>query len=460
MSRGLKIASIIASLAILSCLLVYRPYYVPYKENPAISPTAGPSCEVPSSRSPEPTQPAAPDPQVLEKSAEYFEEGVRLLEQKEYELAKEYFLRVSELDTEHYGKATELLEECLKGLKEKSIEAARASFDKAHYRECLSIIEKALTDLPGDPDLTGLADQARHRLDNPVLYEGPVYHIFFHSLIVYPELSFDGDAMSDGYNKWMTTVSEFKAILEQLYDRSYVLIDIMDMFGKDESGRPIRKQIYLPEGTKPLLLSVDNVSYEEYRSGDGFASRLVLDDNGEVATLVRTPKGEEIITRDGDVMPILDDFVKQHPDFSWNKAKGVIGLNGYQGILGYRTNRQNPVWEQEQAKVKPIVDALLTNGWRIANHSWSHSRSFSDMSITLDGVIEDTEKWEKEVGSITGSTPIYITPFGIEFRPDDPRMRYLVSKGYYIVCSVGTAPITIFSGTSCSWSASTWMATR
>ena len=88
----------------------------------------------------------------------------------------------------------------------------------------------------------------------------------------------------------------------------------MDMFQQD--GRQvIRKEIYLPEGTKPLLLSVDNVSYEDYRSEDGFATRLVLDENQEVATLVRTPEGEEIVTRDGDVMPILDDFVKYHPDF-------------------------------------------------------------------------------------------------------------------------------------------------
>ena len=437
MTKGLKIASIIATVAILFFLILYRPYDVPYRDNPAGSETAAPSYGDPPAQTAEPTLTPTPDPQVLKKSAECFEEGVRLLELNEYEQAKGWFLQVSEQDTEHYDKAMELLAECLAGIKEIRLEAARASFDKAHYRECLSIVEQVLPDLPGDPDLTDLANQARNRLDNPVLYDGPVYHIFFHSLIVYPELSFDGDSMSDGYNKWMTTVSEFKAILDQLYDRGYVLIDIMDMFGRDGSGKVYRKEIRLAEGTKPLLLSVDNVSYEEYRSGDGFAKRLVLDDNGEVATLVRTPEGEEIITRDGDVMPILDDFVKSHPDFSWNNAKGAIGLNGYEGILGYRTNRKNPDWEKEKNAVQPIVDALLANGWRVANHSWSHSRSFSDMSITLDDLIKDTERWEDEVGSITGSTPIYITPFGIEFRPGDPRMRYLVSSGYYIVCSVG-----------------------
>jgi len=437
MVKGLKAITIIATVAIIFCLLLYRPYNVPFTEKLAGAATADPSHDAIPSGPMEPSPSPTPDPSVLEKSAEYFEEGVRLLNLKQYAQAKDCFRQVSEQDTLHYAKARELLAECLSAIKENCLEAARSSFEKAHYRECLFILDGALHDLPGDPDLMNLANQAQQKLNNPVLYEGPVYHIFFHSLIVYPELCFTGDDMSDGYNKWMTTVREFKAILDQLYDRGYILIDIMDMFAWDNTGKVIRKDLYLPEGTRPLLLSVDNVSYEEYRSADGFARRLVLDDSGEVAALVKTPKGEEVITRDGDVMPILDDYVKQHPDFSIGNAKGIIALNGYEGILGYRTNRSNPHWDQERAKVQPIVEALKSNGWRIANHSWSHSRSFSDKSITLEGLISDTEKWEKEVASITGTTPIYITPFGIEFSSDDPRMRYLVSRGYHIFCSVG-----------------------
>lgn len=435
MAKWLKITGIIVTAAIILCVILFRPYDVPYSGSLSGSETVSPSPVAP--LTPEPTPPPTPGPLMLEKSAECFEEGVRLFGLKQYEEAKNCFLQVIEEDSLHYGRARELLAECLEAIKHNRLEAARSSYEKAHYKECLSILAEVLADLPGDPDLTAMASQAQQKLDNPVLYDGPVYHVFFHSLIVYPELCFTGDAMSDGYNKWMTTVSEFKVILDQLYERGYVLIDIMDMFSQDDSGKITRKEIYLPEGTRPLLLSVDNVSYEAYRSEDGFAKRLVLDDNGEVATLVKTPEGEEIITRDGDVMPILDDFVKSHPDFSWNNAKGIIALNGYEGILGYRTNRTNPHWKQEESDVLPIVEGLKSNGWRIANHSWSHSRTFSDMSITLDDLIRDTEKWEEEVASITGSTAIYITPFGIEFTPKDPRMRYLVSKGYTIFCSVG-----------------------
>ena len=96
---------------------------------------------------------------------------------------------------------------CLEGIKETSLEAAGFLLIKPIIKNAYPSLSKCFRTFPGDPDLVGLADQARHRLDNPVLYDGPVYHIFFHSLIVYPELCFTGDYMSEGYNKWMTTVS-------------------------------------------------------------------------------------------------------------------------------------------------------------------------------------------------------------------------------------------------------------
>ena len=35
--------------------------------------------------------------------------------------------------------------------------------------------------------------------------------------------------------------------------------------------------------------------------------------------------------------PLLQDFIDEHPDFSYKGAKAVIAFTGYNGILGYRT---------------------------------------------------------------------------------------------------------------------------
>ncbi|MDP4170355.1 MAG: hypothetical protein Q8906_07060, partial [Bacillota bacterium] len=49
------------------------------------------------------------------------------------------------------------------------------------------------------------------------LYKGPIEHIFFHPLVVYPQLAFDGDRLAKGYNDWFVTVNEFNKIIQSLY---------------------------------------------------------------------------------------------------------------------------------------------------------------------------------------------------------------------------------------------------
>ena len=39
------------------------------------------------------------------------------------------------------------------------------------------------------------------------------------------------------------------------------------------------------------------------------------------------------------MVPLIDRFVEEHPDFSYRGAKGIVALTGYNGILGYRTDQ-------------------------------------------------------------------------------------------------------------------------
>ena len=55
-----------------------------------------------------------------------------------------------------------------------------------------------------------------------------------------------------------------------------------DIAGLDANGKMKYKDIHLPKGKKPLVLSEDDVSYYEYMDGDGFATKLLLDEDGKV----------------------------------------------------------------------------------------------------------------------------------------------------------------------------------
>lgn len=111
-------------------------------------------------------------------------------------------------------------------------------------------------------------------------YDGIVEHLFFHPVVAYPELAFDGDAQSDGIDDYMVTADEYRKILQSVYDRGYVLVDIADVWSEvtGEDGQPtmVRNTLYLPEGTKPLILSFDDTNYYEYMLSNGFTHKLIL----------------------------------------------------------------------------------------------------------------------------------------------------------------------------------------
>jgi hypothetical protein len=88
--------------------------------------------------------------------------------------------------------------QCNRAILEDSLLKAREAMDKTHYIKAQTILSEALKELPDNPELTVALNEAEDILNNPVLYEGPIYHVFFHSLIVYPELCFTGDALTSG----------------------------------------------------------------------------------------------------------------------------------------------------------------------------------------------------------------------------------------------------------------------
>ncbi len=277
-----------------------------------------------------------------------------------------------------------------------------------------------------------------------VPYTGRYYHIFFHSLIIDTDLAFDNIGHSaQGYNEWMTTVSEFKKMLPLLLENGFVLYDITEMVEFDENGNAQPREILLPEGKKPLVISIDDVNYYDYMKTDGFADRLDVDENGRVVTIVKQADGTEQATYDGDVMPILDSFVLEHPEFSFRGAKGVVAETGYAGAFGYRITDLDWFTPEEGAamlrKVEEIAQALRSWGWQISSHSYTHNQYWNKRTITMDEMAYDTGRWKNEIMPYVGDTNIFISPFGVHFGAQEERFRYLVEEGgFHIYCPVGS----------------------
>ena len=290
-----------------------------------------------------------------------------------------------------------------------------------------------LSDAPGIKSRQALVDEflRQQEIERPS-YDKP-RHAFFHSLIVDPTLAFDGDEDSLGYHYYMTTVDETAKILQQLYDRDYILVSFSDLYDFSDPHHIKRRQLRLPPNKKPLILSIDDVSYYDYMHGDGFISRLVLDENNEITGEYEYPDGHVEYIRDSDLMPLVDDFVYKHPDFSYQGAKGILAETGFEGVLGYRTNTGDPQLIKEATL---IADRLKSQGWRFANHSYSHDIDFKAERASLEDFQKDVDRWIAEVQPIVGKTNIFISPFGYRLDPDEDKMKYLNEKGFNVFCPV------------------------
>jgi len=316
--------------------------------------------------------------------------------------------------------------------------AAEDASRKSDEQRAISIVEKALKDYPGDSLLEAQLARYRKRASELVLYKGPVEHIFFHPLIVYPDKAFDDDRMARGLNEYMVTVGEFNRILDSLYEKDFILIDIHEIFEeRTNNGKTelVRKDLLLPKNKKPLILSIDDLNFYPYMKENGMNHRLVLDSAGNVAAYLISPEGEEIIAYDTEIIPILDRFVAEHPDFSYKGAKGIIALTGFNGILGYQTNAiSSHSYAAEKEQALAVVKRLKETGWSFASHGYGHidtaRRSLSDL-------IEDTEKWKVQVESLIGPTDVYIYPYGSTVPTSDPRFHYLQQSGFKVFCGVG-----------------------
>ena len=275
-----------------------------------------------------------------------------------------------------------------------------------------------------------------------------VTHIFFHSLIYDTDKAFKSDS-SSGYNMVMTTIDEFNKIMQSMYDKGYVLVSIHDLVKEvtDENGNVTYEagDIMLPSGKIPFVLSQDDVSYYEYMEDTGFARKIVLDENGKPTCEYKNDDGS-LSYGAYDLVPLLDQFIEEHPDFSYKGARGILALTGYNGVLGYRTDpevyKDSPTLSEDIQKAKEVADALKAEGWEFASHSWGHIHMGQ---TSWEKFKEDTDRWEKNVKPIVGDTEIMIYPFGEDvgdwhpYSSDNQKYAYLREKGFRFFCNVDGA---------------------
>ncbi len=285
-----------------------------------------------------------------------------------------------------------------------------------------------------------------------------ITHVFFHSLIVDPARAFDSDYTNAGYNQYMTTIDEFIEMMQQMYDKGYVLVSPYDVAYEttDENGNTCFTygNIRLPAGKIPFIMSQDDLNYYGYMigegdgvdetpafadpTGDGFASKIVIGEDGYPTCEYMDANGN-VTTGDYDLVPVLETFIQQHPDFSYHGARAVLGMTGYEGVFGYRTKPSyeaalgSAAYQKEVEDAKAVAQCLRDHGWILASHSYGHP---AYGNITAEKVEIDSDKWENTVQPVIGDVDIILYPNGSdiagleEYTFDNAKFRALYDDGY------------------------------
>jgi len=277
-----------------------------------------------------------------------------------------------------------------------------------------------------------------------VSYEGELLNIFFHPLVAHPEIAFKG-SMKAHFLEWFVTADEYKKILDELYIRDYVLVDINEFYTVTYTNNKKTvevKKFLVPEGKKPVVLSVDDLNYYEHCRNNGIVHKLVLDQNGNITAWTASPSGTASkggeLSYDLDIITITEEFINQHPDFSIRGAKGIIALTGYEGILGYQTQAEKsnaPGYQKEIENAKIIVNKLKELGWRIASHSWGH---LNMQRVPMSWFTYDNKLWDREVKPILGETDLYVYPFGAGLENMEEKHKILRDRNFNLFFGVGS----------------------
>lgn len=299
-----------------------------------------------------------------------------------------------------------------------------ASYD---YEGAIALIDSFSGNLADYPSLTQLRQEYETAANQMAVWNDPskIPNLSIHPLVADPQRGFNFPGYESSNKQHYITTTEFSNILQELYENGYILVGLDDVFttttAEDGSTVFAAKELRLPLGKKPLMLTQTNVNYYTYladtdgdkltdKNGAGFATRMVIGADGRVDC--------EYIDADGntqvgayDLVPILDDFIDAHPDFSYNGARATICITGYDGVFGYRTYPDaeyyfgTAEYDRFVEDASAVAKALKNSGYDIACYTFNNT-PYGNLST--DELQQDVDAWLSQVASIVGETDILV----------------------------------------------------
>ena len=300
---------------------------------------------------------------------------------------------------------TQLLQDEAEDLKARAA-AMAAEYD---YENAMKLLSSYSGGLSSHPELLAIYNQYKNALAELVVWDdlSQVPNLSFRTLVADLQKATADPDRGSRYAARHITTDEFTRILNQLYENGYVLVSLYDFAvpatAADGSVGVNRTGIRLPEGKKPIILTQEGVNfYSHTEKCGGFADRLTVNEKGELTCVWGDQEGAF------DLVPVLNAFLSEHPDFSYEGARATIALSGFEGLFGMDLN--------ERDAIKAVADKLRSQGYDIACYTYA-DMEYADFGAS--GIQEDLDKWNEQIVPILGQTDILVYPTGADIAGHD-----------------------------------------
>lgn len=297
------------------------------------------------------------------------------------------------------------------------------------YEQAIAVLDSFSGDINDYAELTSMRQKYVKAQSELVLWpdNGTIPNLSFQMLIADTQRAFSPEeSYASSYKSNFITTSEFTNILHQLYENDYILVDMDDIVKEetDSDGNVYytTNDLYLPVGKKPVMITQTQVNYYMYmvdkdkdgfadQDGAGFANKLVVDENGNLACEIVNADGS-VSTGAYDLIPILESFIATHPDFSYRGARATIAVSGCEGIFGYRissyfSSDEYPATfrDQQIEDAKIVLQALKDSGYEIACYTYEN---VAYGTMDLAAMNADMNNWLSDIFPVLGSVDTFV----------------------------------------------------
>ncbi|HHU53271.1 MAG TPA: hypothetical protein GXZ43_04245 [Clostridiaceae bacterium] len=330
------------------------------------------------------------------------------------------------------------------------IEIADRHISGERYYSAKQILDRLFDAFPDQPEIIDKLQICNDKLQNRiVVWEKNVEHIAVRPLTLDTERAKLGPYKTFA-ETGLLTPKEFENLLNELYLHDYVLITGETYMNYPENY----PQVLIPAGKKPLVLIFDQYQYSTQYRESGSAEQLAYDSETNKFVSRLSADKPETEVENQDCISILENFIAEHSDFSFNGAKARIALTVNENILGYTINEEqtqniiqkkaelgledyiltdktdeekNKFYQLQSNDLEIVISALKEHGFTFCNGTYSGD----DLGfLSLADLEQNIEQWNATTKHYLGEVPCLVFPGGSHVYNDEEKFQYLLNSGY------------------------------